>query len=127
MADVGFRDDAEPKLLIRTDRKLRWFYRALEAACDAVSWLGGLVAAGWVTGDLAGSGVTPAIAARAALAVCALAVATGLLAGMYRGRYQRGSFDELILARDRKANVSRSHSSPPTWNRQKDIGSTRNE
>jgi FlaA1/EpsC-like NDP-sugar epimerase len=96
VADVGFRDDAEPKLLIRTDRKLRWFYRALEAACDAVSWLGGLVAAGWVTGDLAGSGVTPAIAARAALAVCALAVATGLLAGMYRGRYQRGSFDELI-------------------------------
>ena len=96
MADVVFGEKAEPKLLTRTRRRLRRYHQALEAAGDAVSWLCGLAAAGWVTGDLAGPGVTLAIAARAVLAVGALAVATGLLAGLYRGRYQRGSFDELI-------------------------------
>ena len=96
MADVELYQDAEPKLLTRTRRKLRRYHQALEAGCDAVAWLCGLLAAGWVTGDLAGTGVRPAIAARAIAAICVLAVATGLLAGLYRGRYQRGSFDELI-------------------------------
>jgi FlaA1/EpsC-like NDP-sugar epimerase len=96
VADVELYQDAEPKLLTRTRRKLRRYHQALEAGCDAVAWLCGLLAAGWVTGDLAGTGVRPAIAARAIAAICVLAVATGLLAGLYRGRYQRGSFDELI-------------------------------
>jgi len=93
---IAFRDDKRRKPAIHARIGLRGCYRALEAACDAVVWLCGLLAAAWVTRDLAGSGITPAIAARAAVVLCGMSVASGLLAGLYRGRYQRGGFDELI-------------------------------
>src|SRR6266567_66317 len=96
VADIAFRDDTRRNPAIHARIRLRRMYRALEAACDAVAWLCGLAAAAWVTRDLAGSGVTLAVAARAALAVGGMSVTTGLLAGLYRGRYQRGGFDELI-------------------------------
>jgi len=67
-----------------------------EAGYDAAAWLCGLTAAAWVTGDLTGTGIRPYILARAALAACLLLAACGLLAGLYRRRYQRGSFDEVI-------------------------------
>jgi len=94
--DVAFHDVTRLKLIIRTHIRLRRYYRALEAVCDAATWLCGLVAAGWITRDLAGSGVTLVVLVRTALAVCVLSAATGLVAGLYRGRYQRGGFDELI-------------------------------
>src|ERR1022692_1977371 len=84
------------KPIIRNPMKRRRYYRALEAVCDAVAWLCGLTAAQWITRDVAGAAITPAVLARAALAVCVLSAGTGLLAGLYRGRYQRGSFDELV-------------------------------
>jgi FlaA1/EpsC-like NDP-sugar epimerase len=94
--DVAFRGDMQQKPVICARRRLRRYYRAFEAACDAVAWICGLLAAGWVTGDVAGLGLTLSAASRAALAVCVLSAATGLLGGLYRGRYQRGSLDELI-------------------------------
>jgi FlaA1/EpsC-like NDP-sugar epimerase len=69
---------------------------AAEAGYDAAAWLCGLAAAAWVTRDLAGAGTQPYIVVRAALSVIALQAASGLLAGLYRRRYQRGSFDEFI-------------------------------
>jgi FlaA1/EpsC-like NDP-sugar epimerase len=74
----------------------RAYYRTLEAACDAASWLFGLITAGWITHDLASPSPRPLLLARAVLAVGVLSAGTGLLAGLYRGRYQRGSIDEVI-------------------------------
>jgi FlaA1/EpsC-like NDP-sugar epimerase len=93
---ITFHANLRQKSASHARRKLRRFYRAIEAACDAVAWLCGLLAAAWVTGDVTGQGLTLAAATRAALAVCALSAVTGLLAGLYRGRYQRGGLDELI-------------------------------
>src|SRR5713226_2844088 len=61
----------------------------LEAGYDAAGWVCGLLAAGWVTRDVAEI-AQPApliLIARAALAVCFVSVGSGLLAGLYRGRY----------------------------------------
>jgi FlaA1/EpsC-like NDP-sugar epimerase len=84
---------------LRTARALggrRWGRAAGEAGYDATAWLGGLLAAGWVTENPASAGVNPAAGARLALAICLLSAGSGLLAGLYRGRYQRGSLDEVI-------------------------------
>ena len=67
-----------------------------EAGYDAAAWIVGLLAASRVTGDLAGATPQLYVAVRAALAVSLLSVVSGLLAGLYRRRYQRGSFDEVV-------------------------------
>ena len=67
-----------------------------EAGYDAAAWIIGLLAASRVTGDLAGATPQLYVAVRAALAVSLLSAASGLLAGLYRRRYQRGSFDEVV-------------------------------
>jgi FlaA1/EpsC-like NDP-sugar epimerase len=68
----------------------------LEASYDAAAWMSGIVIAALATRDTAGHEESLAMIARALLAVCVLSVATGLLAGLYRGRYQRGSLDEVL-------------------------------
>jgi FlaA1/EpsC-like NDP-sugar epimerase len=68
---------------------------AAEAGYDAAAWLSGLVAATWIIRNLVGGGTAPAMW-RAALAVCLLQPGSGLLVGLYIGRYQRGSFDEVL-------------------------------
>jgi FlaA1/EpsC-like NDP-sugar epimerase len=74
----------------------RWGSAIAEAGYDAACWLCGLVVATWVTKDPASTEVTSAAAVRLALAICLLATGSGLLAGLYRGRYQRGSLDEVV-------------------------------
>jgi FlaA1/EpsC-like NDP-sugar epimerase len=84
---------------LRTARALggqRWGRAGAEAGYDAAAWLGGLLAAEWVTKDPANAGFSPAGDARLMLSVCLLSAGSGLLAGLYRGRYQRGSLDEVI-------------------------------
>ena len=66
-----------------------------EAGYDAAAWIVGLLAASRVTGDLRHHPHLY-VAVRAALAVSLLSAASGLLAGLYRRRYQRGSFDEVV-------------------------------
>jgi len=66
----------------------------VEVGYDATVWFLGLVMAVSVGGDLRGAAVMRA-ASRIVLAVCLLVAGSGLLAGLYRGRYLRGSFDEV--------------------------------
>ena len=72
----------------------RAFRPVIECGYDTLAWACGLLAAAWVTRDLtARVGLFTMI--WAFLAVCLLSAGSGLLAGMYRGRYQRGSLDEV--------------------------------
>ncbi len=66
----------------------------MEVAYDATVWFFGLLTSVSVAGDL-GAGAVMKAAARIALAACLLAAGAGLLAGLYRRRYLRGSFDEV--------------------------------
>jgi FlaA1/EpsC-like NDP-sugar epimerase len=68
---------------------------AVEAGYDAAAWLCGLLAAARVTRDLAGTGPAPGRLAVLALIICPASAGCGLLAGLYRGRFQRGSLDEV--------------------------------
>ena len=68
----------------------------LEAGHDVTVWLCGLLAADWVTSDLAGQAFQPYLIARAVLFVGLAAVACGLVAGLYRRRNQRGSLGEVV-------------------------------
>jgi len=67
----------------------------LEASYDALAWVVAVLVAALAIGDLTSDSGVAAIV-RGILVVCALSVATGLLAGLYRGRYQRGSLDEVL-------------------------------
>jgi FlaA1/EpsC-like NDP-sugar epimerase len=82
--------------LARATAGHRWGWLITEAGYDAAAWLCGLVAAAWVTRDLGGPSPGPAAVTRAAIAVIALLAASGTLAGLYRRRCQRGSFDEVV-------------------------------
>ncbi len=93
-------DEARPECVpfrqtLRTYPKNRWGKVAAEAGYDTVAWLGGVVSVTRLTRELAGAGAAPAMW-RAVLAMCVLAPGCGLLAGLYVGRYQRGSFDEVV-------------------------------
>ena len=97
MSEEAFRGESRHRPALRArllDRRLH--YRALEAGCDISAWLCGLTAAAWITHDVARPGQLWLALLRGALAVAVLAVGCGVLGGLYRGRYQRGSFDELI-------------------------------
>jgi FlaA1/EpsC-like NDP-sugar epimerase len=68
----------------------------VEAGYDALAWLAGLAAAAWATRDLTAEPGGARLAAAAVLGSAVISVATGLLAGLYRGRYRRGSLDEVM-------------------------------
>src|SRR5260221_255837 len=69
---------------------------AAEIGYDILTWFCGLLAAAWVTRDVASAAVLQYFAVRAAGALCVLSPASGLLAGLYRSRNQRGSLHEVI-------------------------------
>ncbi len=68
---------------------------AAEACCDTAAWVCGLLAAAWISTDH-GPGFTVLALWPAVLSVCLLQAGYGLLARLYLGRYQRGSFEEII-------------------------------
>jgi FlaA1/EpsC-like NDP-sugar epimerase len=68
----------------------------MESGYDAFAWMCGLAAAAWVTHDLIVRTVSPAVLARTLLAICLVSAGSGLVGGLYRGRHQRGSLDEVI-------------------------------
>jgi FlaA1/EpsC-like NDP-sugar epimerase len=71
----------------------RWVRRVSEAGYDVGAWTGGLLMAASATGDLANpSGVA---LGRAAAGIGVMAAGCGVIAGLYRGRYLRGSRDEV--------------------------------
>ena len=65
-----------------------------EAGYDAIVWVSGLCYAAWVTTDVPGNSIGTLRLAGVVLAIGLLSVTCGLLAGLYRGRHQRGSLDE---------------------------------
>jgi FlaA1/EpsC-like NDP-sugar epimerase len=69
---------------------------SVEAGYDAIVWVSGLCYAAWITTDEPRSGIGMLRLAGAALAICLLSLVCGLLAGLYRGRHQRGSLDEVF-------------------------------
>jgi FlaA1/EpsC-like NDP-sugar epimerase len=75
---------------------MRLVRAGIEAGYDAAAWVTGILVAAAVTRDLTGRGAGAATIGWGVLVVCALSAATGLLAGLYRGRYQRGSLDEVL-------------------------------
>ena len=69
---------------------------ATELSYDIIVWFWGMLAAAWVTRDLSADAVIHSFALRIAIAVCILCPGSGLIAGMYRSRYRRGSLDEVV-------------------------------
>jgi FlaA1/EpsC-like NDP-sugar epimerase len=67
-----------------------------ELSYDIIVWICGMLVAAWVTRDLPNAAVIQSFSLRAAAAACVLSPASGLLAGLYRTRYQRGSLDEVV-------------------------------
>jgi FlaA1/EpsC-like NDP-sugar epimerase len=80
----------------RTRLRRRAIRRGLEAGYDLAAWTGGLIVAGWAIRDLTGTALTMVMFVRAFPAACVLALVCGTAAGLYRGRHQRGSFDEIV-------------------------------
>jgi FlaA1/EpsC-like NDP-sugar epimerase len=74
----------------------RWGRASAEAGYDAAAWFGGLLAAEWVARVPVSTGASSVTYVRLPLLICLLSAGSGLLAGLYRGRYQRGSFDEVV-------------------------------
>ena len=73
----------------------RSFRTVIECGYDMLAWTCGLLAAAWVNRDLAArTGVLTMI--WAVPAICLLSAGSGLLAGLYRGRHERGSLDEVM-------------------------------
>src|ERR1700678_2967494 len=67
-----------------------------EAGYDAIVWVSALCYAAWVTTDVPGGGIGMLRLAGVVLAICLLSLVGGMLAGLYRGRHQRGSLDEVL-------------------------------
>jgi FlaA1/EpsC-like NDP-sugar epimerase len=67
-----------------------------EAGYDAIVWVSGLCYAAWITTDVPGDHIGTPRLVGVVLAICLLSAVCGLLAGLYRGRRQRGSLDEVF-------------------------------
>ena len=81
--------------LVRGVSKHRWVRLVTEAGYDAVAWAVGLLTVARATSDLAGAHMTTAALGFRAAGICAVAAGCGFVAGLYRGRYLRGSRDEV--------------------------------
>jgi FlaA1/EpsC-like NDP-sugar epimerase len=68
----------------------------LEIGYDALAWTAAISISALATRDLPAGSASPLLIARAVLVVWVLSAATGLLGGLYRGRYQRGSRAEVM-------------------------------
>jgi FlaA1/EpsC-like NDP-sugar epimerase len=69
---------------------------AAELGYDIIVWSWGMLVAAWVTRDLPDAAVAQSFSLRVAIAICVLSPASGLLAGLYQSRYQRGSLAEVV-------------------------------
>jgi FlaA1/EpsC-like NDP-sugar epimerase len=69
---------------------------SVEAGYDAIVWVSGLCYAAWITTDVPRDTIGTLRLVGVVLAIGLLSVVCGLLAGLYRGRHQRGSLDEVF-------------------------------
>jgi FlaA1/EpsC-like NDP-sugar epimerase len=82
--------------LVRSLSKRRHARLVIEAGYDTLVWIGSLFAAARVTGDPVLGQMKMPLQLYAAAAICAIVAGCGLAAGLYRGRYMRGSRDEVM-------------------------------
>ncbi len=82
--------------LMRNLSKRRCVRLGVEAGYDSVAWIGALLLAARATGDLADAHVTEVSLWAGVAGICAVVAGCGLIAGLYRGRYLRGSSDEVM-------------------------------
>jgi FlaA1/EpsC-like NDP-sugar epimerase len=68
----------------------------VEAVYDAIVWVSGLCYAAWITPDVTGNQIGAVRLVGVVLGIGLLSLVCGLLAGLYRGRRQRGSLDEVV-------------------------------
>ena len=68
----------------------------VEPGYDAIVWVSGLCYAAWITGDVPGDQIEALRLVGVVLGIGLLSLVCGLLAGLYRGRLQRESLDEVI-------------------------------
>jgi FlaA1/EpsC-like NDP-sugar epimerase len=80
--------------LARDISRRRWLRLVIEAGYDVVAWIGGLLVAARALGDLAETSLPRFAYWYGPAAVCVLVAGCGLVAGLYRSRYLRGSRDE---------------------------------
>jgi FlaA1/EpsC-like NDP-sugar epimerase len=73
----------------------RWARRVTEAGYDVIVWVGGLLTAASATGNLDRAHPGGIALAETAGGIALVVAGCGLLAGLYRGRYLRGSRDEV--------------------------------
>jgi hypothetical protein len=76
-------------------RKCRWIRLIMEAGYDAVAWIGGLLVAVRGAGAPAEIHLTRSAFWYGLPVICGLVTGCGLMAGLYRCRYLRGSRDEV--------------------------------
>ncbi len=81
--------------LVRSLSQRRWVRLVVEAGYDAVAWLGGLLLATRATGDLTVAHMAKSVLLFGAAGIGMTVAGCGLAAGLYRGRYLRGSRDEV--------------------------------
>jgi FlaA1/EpsC-like NDP-sugar epimerase len=82
--------------LLRNVSKRRSVRLVTEAGYDAVAWMGGLLMASKATSDLAQAHLTGVARWSPVAGICVIVAGCGLVAGLYRGRYLRGSRDEMM-------------------------------
>src|SRR5581483_7119124 len=93
--DQAWYTHPSPARQCRAGADWRRGLRNAGAACDAAVWVCALLAAAWLSHGLAGATV-PAAWPATLLAACLVPPAAGWLAGLYQGRFQLGSFEEVI-------------------------------
>ena len=81
--------------LVRSLRKRRSVRLVIEAGYDAIAWIGGLLLAARVTGDFATVHMSKSDLLFGGAGIGLIVTGCGLAAGLYRGRYLRGSRDEV--------------------------------
>jgi FlaA1/EpsC-like NDP-sugar epimerase len=90
------RDNIRPREAEIARIRQRTSRTAAEISYDIAVWICGMLAAAWVTRDLSAAAFIRSFALHVAVAICILSPASGLIAGLYRSRYQRGSLDEVV-------------------------------
>src|SRR5437868_8977169 len=81
--------------LVRGLARRRWVRLASETGYDVAAWLGGLLMAASATGDLALARPSGAALGQTVACIGVMTAGCGVIAGLYRGRYLRGSRDEV--------------------------------
>jgi FlaA1/EpsC-like NDP-sugar epimerase len=74
----------------------RWLRMTVHSGCDTACWLSGLLVAARATGAVSGARLAGTAFWYEVPGTCVLVAACGFAAGLYRGRYVRGSSEQVL-------------------------------